>query len=305
MIGSGTLSSPWLVESISDLNLVRSNLSAHYKQMAHIDLVSVGNFQKIGNASTKFTGTYDGNGFEIRNLTISVNDFEVGLFGNVLNATLKNIRVVNGSVTNLGSYSPTGGLVALANGGSITNCHYQGTVTSGGIETGGLMGTGGNVPLTDCSANATVIGTSEVGGLVADYVGTMERCFSKGTVRASTSFAGGLIAILQTATVNDCYSNSSVFSNDYAGGLVALINTLGTIRRSYATGSVEGLTKCAGFIGTSTGTGSSIRDCYTLSPYVRRVSGTNTEFARFMATVSGTVANFSNNYALDTMEFRG
>lgn len=65
--------------------------------MADLDLSNYTNWQPIGNSSAPFSGQFDGNGFIIKNLTISrPNELYQGLFGYIsstgviTNLTLEN-----------------------------------------------------------------------------------------------------------------------------------------------------------------------------------------------------------------------
>ena len=55
--GSGTAEDPYQVETADDLNGVRDYLSAHFIQMADIDLSEIDNWVGI----STFSGTYNGN----------------------------------------------------------------------------------------------------------------------------------------------------------------------------------------------------------------------------------------------------
>ena len=84
-----------------------------YTLTANIDLSTATNglSQKpIGSANTPYSGTFDGNGYEISNINLSGNQY-VALFGYVNGGTIKNLTV-SGSVTASSYYS--GGLVAYA-----------------------------------------------------------------------------------------------------------------------------------------------------------------------------------------------
>ena len=88
--GSGTASDPYLVATAADLNGVRDYLSAHFRQTADIDLSGYSNWVPIGNDSTGFTGTYDGAGHTVSNLTIDrASENFIGLFGYLQVAALK------------------------------------------------------------------------------------------------------------------------------------------------------------------------------------------------------------------------
>lgn len=169
-------------------------LSGKYILMANIDLSGYSNWTPIGNSSTPFTGEFDGNGFIIKNLTISrPNELYQGLFGYIsstgviTNLTLENAVVTGlsyvGSLagTNLGtitkvystcsvkvtrtsSVSPAGGLVGL-NKGTIIDGHTSGSVT-GYDNTGGLAGRQEYGTIADSSSSCDVTGTYSTGGLV-------------------------------------------------------------------------------------------------------------------------------------------
>ena len=84
--GSGTKEDPWQIASAEQLNLIRENLAGHYVLIADIDLSgyenweSIGAFQSLSDAPEDaevphpdyaFTGTFDGAGHTISNLTVS------------------------------------------------------------------------------------------------------------------------------------------------------------------------------------------------------------------------------------------
>ena len=87
--------------------------------------------------------------------------------------------------------------------------------------------------------NATVTGGHYVGGLVAHLDGTVNNCYSSGSVTGEWA-VGGLVGANHGGTVSNCYSTSSVTGDrDQVGGLVGR-HWGGTIDNSYATGSVTG-----------------------------------------------------------------
>jgi len=109
--GLGTANWPYLIGSKTELNKVRNNRSAHYKLVADIeftasDFASGGSFYNsgkdwtpIGDSSTKFTGSFDGNGHTIKglkqNISTSSNSTYGGLFGYTSGATIKNLAVTD------------------------------------------------------------------------------------------------------------------------------------------------------------------------------------------------------------------
>jgi len=107
--------------------------------------------------------------------------------------------------------------------------------------------------------NATVTGGHYVGGLVAHLSGTVNNCYSSGSVTGAWA-VGGLVGANHGGNVSKCYSTSSVTGDrDEVGGLVGR-NREGTIHNSYATGSVTGNRYVGGLVGDDDG--GTINDCY-------------------------------------------
>ena len=101
--GSGTEKDPYQITNGDQLFDVRNDLTAHYKVMNDIDLgawIEEDNPQNgwnpIGNATTPFRGSFNGNGHSIKNLRISRSGSDaVGLFGCVVEATIQRVCLVN------------------------------------------------------------------------------------------------------------------------------------------------------------------------------------------------------------------
>ena len=98
--GAGKKENPYQVSNAKQLDEVRNNLDAYYVQTADIDLSGIDNWEPIGSDEGTFSGQYNGNGYEINNLTIvSSNDHYVGLFGRSSgDALLRNINLKNDSI---------------------------------------------------------------------------------------------------------------------------------------------------------------------------------------------------------------
>jgi hypothetical protein len=130
-----------------DLNDVRHNLEGHHTLMNDLDSTTAG-YEELASPTAnegkgweplgpKFTGIFDGQGHEIRDLFINwLDETCVGLFGWVdEGGRIENIGVVSAIVTgNVG----VGGLVGY-NRGTVSNCYFTGNVT-GNWSVGGLVG---------------------------------------------------------------------------------------------------------------------------------------------------------------------
>lgn len=101
------------------------NYSNAYFKLAD-NILSVGNIPPIGSNTHSFAGNFDGNNKTISGLNISVAGNNVGLFGYISGATIKNLTV-NGSVK--GS-SNVGGVVGYALNSTIENVTNNASVNA-------------------------------------------------------------------------------------------------------------------------------------------------------------------------------
>ena len=266
--GTGVSGDPWLVSNATELNDVRLNLTAHYKQTADIDISSYPNWSKIGTtttAGTNFTGTYDGDGHKITGLSItSTSSTGNGLFGVVgSGGVVKNLGV-SGTINS--SHHWSGLLVGYNYGGTVQNCSSSGSVTSSVNNEGGLIGySSGTITksYTSASVNATGSSSANIGGFVGG-TGTassnISECYATGNVtNSSTNTLGGLATGgfigMAVASISNCYSTGNVTcsSGAYAGGFIGKTGASGSITHTYtncySTGLVTCLSSPGGFLG--------------------------------------------------------
>jgi hypothetical protein len=257
--GSGTQTEPYLIETPGQLDSIRFDLDKHYKQIADIDLsnyssedwIPEGHWIPIGLDDNYFTGSYDGQGFKIENLSIDLKETQfVGLFSITKQAELKNISIYNANI--IGSVRV--GTLAGSYSGILTNCYAQGNV-SGNSYVGGLIGSGGS-QLDSCSANVEVNGNSSLGGLVGAASGEIKNCFAEGDVGGGENYpnagsmVGGLIGI-NYGFISNCYATGNVYGESELGGLVGSNNM--EITDCYATGNVYGENDLGGLVGWNIG----------------------------------------------------
>lgn len=171
----------------------------------------------IGNATNKFNGTFDGNGFSVAGLrinkTVSVKeDTNSGLFGETgSTATVANLTMADVMISLVSS---AGGAISVSslvsvNDGQINNCHVEGGRIYGNsqnIRLSALTGaTGVNSKVKNCTISGQTVMYSVckkvnaqdkgvcgiIGGFVADNASTnpIENCVSNGKIVAYT--AGG------------------------------------------------------------------------------------------------------------------
>ncbi|MBI1416747.1 MAG: filamentous hemagglutinin N-terminal domain-containing protein, partial [Limimaricola sp.] len=227
-------------------NITTTGLAGAYVLGNDIDLSSIANFTPIRNGSTAFTGTFDGLGHTISNLTITGSNNNVGLFGYANGATLRNVGLVGGSVS---GGSNVGGLAGYAYSSSISNAYATGNV-SGGNEVGGLVGHANSSTISNAYATGSVSGGTNVGGL-AGYSsgGTISNSYATGDVSATGGGAGGLVGwAFYDNTISNAYATGSVSGVSYVGGLAGFAYS-SSISNAYATGKVSGGTNVGGLVG--------------------------------------------------------
>jgi filamentous hemagglutinin family protein len=213
----------------------------------------VGRIHQSFTPNTPFTGRFDGLGHTISNLFIDRNVNEgVGLFGNVNNALLQNVGLLNVNI--YGHTDGTGALAGTASGTTTIRNSYAdgGSVKSRSHFVGGLVGRALNTTSISYSYANVSVESSNGGG-------------------ATDARAGGLVG-LNTGSISYSYATGSVTGNaanpahnQSIGGLVGLQTNSGSISNSYATGAVSavgGGTDLGGLIGEANAGGGSVTNSY-------------------------------------------
>jgi hypothetical protein len=235
--GASTAVDPWQVADWTHLDNVRENLGANFTLVNDLNESTAGygevasetanggkGFDPIGNDSSPFTGTFDGDyyggNYAITGLTIDRGgDSNVGLFG--------------------------------VNDGTVTGTNVTGSVT-GDATVGALVGIN-NGTVLGSAATATVDGLDTVGGLVGQNDGTIEESSADGIVTGSL-YLGGLVGQntgTGSVTHSDAETDLASATASVVGGLVGVND--GTVDSSYAAGSVSGDARVGGVVGDNNG----------------------------------------------------
>jgi filamentous hemagglutinin family protein len=312
-----------VITNAHQLQLIAMALGASYTLAANIDAAATdtsttlgdvwstpGGFVPIGNNSANFTGSFNGQGHTISNLTINLPAAAgVGLFGYTsATSAIQNVGLVGGSVAGLdstgdlvgvlggalndssatGAVSGTdnvGGLVGYSHGGAISSSFATGTVTGtgaqGGANIGGLVGqTDANSTVVGSVAAGAVTGGGNVGGLVGyNYGSSISTSLATGTVTGTagaSSSVGGLVGNnYGNATITISYADGVVAGYTNVGGLAG--SNTGRINGSFATGHVSSTNVTAGgLVGNNPGgtiTNSHATGTVTGSSYVGGLVG--------------------------------
>ena len=211
--GNGTQESPYSIRSAQDLanlsymvNNGKMYSNEYFRLDSDIDLNTSADYfyhkewMPIGNNRNEFGGIFDGNHHSINGLYINSSEYEhAGLFGFVYNATIKNLTLRKGSVSN--SYSDSSAT------GAIVGCLYYSTMISCGNDdttvsdsnvnskAGGLIGYCDYSTISNSYCRAPVNGytfskSGSAGGIAGDiYRGEIHNCYFSGEVSAYTACA--------------------------------------------------------------------------------------------------------------------
>ena len=209
-----------LVTFSAEVNVGNTALNA--KLTNDIDMTDVNNYTPIGTADNLYSGTFDGGTHRIKNLVISNNIKEQGLFSVCTGATIKNLIMDSScSIKSTNSAWGNAAFVAVCNGsGTLTfeNCGNEASVEGASGNNAAFLGknyssgTGLKTVLTNCYNTGTIKG----GGYNAAFVGesngkevTTTNCYNKGTVERNDGGNATWINGNGTKNITNCYTTLS------------------------------------------------------------------------------------------------
>lgn len=253
-VGDGTETYPYPVANPYQLDNVRDDLTASYKQYADIALNPDDNWVPLGQfGSDAFTGNYDGDGHTISSLTCETNGKDnAGLFGRLSGATVTDLVLTGAKVVAAGANAGvlagsiyrqgTEDGVTTISGVAVIDATVEGQATSGGIA-----GYGRDFLVSACHVVGITIASvpaEYVGGIMGHSAyGTISGCSASGSLRGTGSI-GGIAGALDEVSIDNCRAACAVVGEGGAslcGGLVggALMSKTG-IHFCVVTGSVSG-----------------------------------------------------------------
>jgi len=226
--GSGTEEDPYQIATLKQLQAVGDsvNLDKHFIQIADIDASATADwnggkgFEPIGKQEDRFTGSYNGAGHLISNLTINRPDESwLGLFNNIRNAIIKQL--------------------------------YMEQVDIRGEDgVGALVGFNSESVVSGVVVNGKVSGNRFVGGLVGHNEGTIRLSHADVQVTGYNFAVGGLVGY-SYGIVEYCFATGDVTGNQYSGGLIGMNGR--QVHHAYATGDVSGSSAVGRLVGGNTG----------------------------------------------------
>ena len=284
-----------------------------------------------GNA---FSGKFDGQGYEIKNLYINANPYDsyIGLFGCIVNSEIKNLGLTESLIIKKENPNDRlqniciGGIVGYASEGNIDNCYNTGninnyydivnsnienTYTSVTINIGGIVGyISGNISNSyntgviknNCiNEMYNVLNSIEAGGIVGYLSGTVSSCYNTGKIESDNEILELGSADLETA--------GGVSQKQYnrIGGIVG---ESGNIKNSYNTGDVtvtvisdNKIDQSIIMIGGLSGEDTVISNSYNTGNVITNYN--NEKTVDYVGGIIGFGYGGNNNYYLKTIDIKG
>ena len=238
-----------------------NNASVCIVLMANINLGGT-SWTPLGNGTTPFTGTFNGNGHSVSGYTI------------------------------VAYTSPGTGFIGdLGSTGVVENLGVAGTVY-GGPDVGGVVGENSGA-LKNSYNTGNVSGGSNVGGVVGYNGGTLQTSYNTGLVSGTGSDVGGVVGS-NLGTVENSYNTGNVSGGSNVGGVVGSNGS--TVGFSYNTGSVSGGSNVGGIVGCDTG-GGMVGNSYYLSSSSSGPVGGGTTTCTNCASFSNCPPNSSTTFS--------
>ncbi len=217
------------ITTVNELKNIANNNSC-FLLGNDLDLSLEDNWTPIEN----FTGTFNGNGYKISGLNLSVKSSDnVGLFGE-LKGTVSGLKLTDIKITGSGSGNNVGG-IAGKNSGSISGCEVSGNIDCDYAScVGGIVGYS-NSNLADNINSANVKSMEKVGGIAGSIIFTgtqiLRDNMNKGEIQGE-SYIGGISGEMDgerpvdykestyIAKISDNTNSGAITaSGDYAGGI--------------------------------------------------------------------------------------
>ncbi len=272
--GDGTSNNPYQITDSYGLQGIGSSadmLTKSYQLANDISASGTANwnsgagFKPIGDYTTRFTGSFDGQIHTIDRLTINrSSSWYVGLFSTTDSAAvIRNVGLTNASITGA---AYVGGLAGVTYG-SISNAYVTGSVSGSSVSNGGLVGLNFG-SISNAYATGNVKGGGYAGGLVGENYGSISNAYATGDVSGSSTI-GGLAGYNFDGSISASYATGNVWgSGNNVGGLVGK-NYGGSVSNTYATGNVTGgVDNVGGLVGVSDSDGNghfaSISNAYAI-----------------------------------------
>ena len=183
----------------------------------------------IGNATTPYTGTFDGGGYTISKLSLSTSSDRSGFFGQIGDGAVVMNFTIDGSITS-NKHQYVGGVIGAAGSGNgtvtISHIHSKVNITCSKTRHGGILGwqsSVGTINIDHCTYSGILTVTGNVTGNFGGIVGftqtnanakfNITNCLFDGTIDDGTGDnAGGIVGYTNSTQViiTNCLSIGNI-----------------------------------------------------------------------------------------------
>ncbi|WP_164516835.1 hypothetical protein [Clostridium transplantifaecale] len=194
----------------------------------------------IGTEEKPFTGTFDGGGYVIYDMTIDDPALEsCGLFGYVKSGTVENLGVRDADILGNKNLGNAGVVAGVLYGGTVNRCYSTGNVEANAA--GGMVGKAEEGSSVTNSYSTGKVSAVVAGGIAGRFLNSvMEHCYSTGNITVltsatgyDTSRGGGLIGLLMVEKEKSLTFTDSAAFNPSVNRKAALGGSTETDGRVY------------------------------------------------------------------------
>lgn len=288
--GRGSVESRFQIETPRQLDCMRDYLKDNFELKNNIsfngyvsslydDYADKG-FKPVGDVKKPFTGSVEGNSFEISDLNINREyDSCIGLFGKCSGANIDGIKLSRTSESNKIIGGPNvGALIGLAaNSTSITNCENNCEVVSRSYYIGGIVGKlDNNSFIKFCCNNADLENNVQYLGGICGYVSNeSEISYSdnKGSLNSNANYCGGIAGRAESnSRLLNCKNMGVINGNSYLGGICGSVYNCDEVVDCVNNSSIYSGNSYVGGI-TGYGANTTFTDCKNLGNVIVSVTG--------------------------------
>ena len=243
--GSGTSSSPYLLTSQKDLQILDTDFDGDKSSGLYFKMNSDISLDATWKGIDNFKGIFDGN-----NYCVTFNNSKQGIFATTSSATIKNVYTAGTILVyynDIDYYADwlvesyyVGSIAGCATKGEIIDCHNNCTIKA---------------------INSVAYGNVYVGGIIGYCSSNLSRCSNSGNVTVEGSgiteimgeetlnYIAGITAYFYDATITDCYNRGEIKSE---------------IKCDDSLGLLHGCVYIGGVLGYSIRGTSKISHCYNM-----------------------------------------
>jgi hypothetical protein len=195
-------------------------------------------------SSANYQGLFGnlGDGAYVCDVTVSGNvsgaAYVSGVAGYAYKAKIED--VANYAVVTAANYA--GGIAGYSNAAALTRCYNMADVSGTANYLGGIAGYAVSTAFGYVFNYGSISGVAHVGGIAgrAETSSTVSYAYNRNNVTGTSAYVGGIIGYLNVGTLDNCYSAGTVRGSDqsYVGGIVGRVNGATSQAKCYYDASI-------------------------------------------------------------------